>query len=87
MPKPDSKKQLLEYLAKSIVERPKAVKVTLAQSEGHTLLNLEVDPNDLGLIIGKRGKTIQAIRNLIRLQASRKGERVEVQLIDEKEKD
>jgi len=78
--------KLLEYIAKSLVENPKAVKVTPSQSENLIILNLKVDPKDLGLIIGKRGKTIQAIRNLIRLQAIKEGKRVDVRLIDEGEK-
>ncbi len=86
MPKPNAKKKLLEYLAKSLVENPKAVKVNQKQSENFTLLELRVDPNDIGLIIGKGGKTIQAIRNLVKLQAFKKGERVDVQLIDKEEK-
>ena len=78
--------KLLGYIAKSLVENPKAVKVTPSQSENLIILNLKVNPKDLGLIIGKRGKTIQAIRNLIRLQAIKQGKRVDVRLIDEGEK-
>lgn len=77
--------KLLEYIVKSLVENPKAVKVTLDRSENLVTLNLKVDPKDLGLIIGKGGRTIHAIRNLIRLQAIKEGERVDVHLIDEKE--
>lgn len=73
-------------MVKSLVENPKAVKVTLDRSEENLItLNLKVDPKDLGLIIGKEGRTIHAIRNLIRLQAIKRGERVNVHLIDEKD--
>lgn len=86
MPKLDAKKKLLEYIAKSLVDNPAAVKVICDQSENLSIFKLKVDPKDLGLIIGKEGKTIQAIRNLIRLQAFEKGKRIDVQLIDEEEK-
>lgn len=77
--------KLLEYIVKSLVENPKAVKVTRDQSENLVILNLKVDPKDLGLIIGRGGKTIHAIRNLVRLQAIKEGKRVDVHLIDEKD--
>ena len=81
----NSKKKLLEYLARSIVENPKAVKVAVTHSENQTTLHLEVDNQDLGLIIGKRGKTIQAIRHLIRLQIADATEKIDVQLNDERQ--
>lgn len=77
--------KLLEYIVKSLVENPKAVKVTQDRSENLVTLNLKVDPKDLGLVIGRGGKTIHAIRNLVRLLAIKEGERVNVHLIDEKE--
>ena len=85
MPKSSSTEKLLEYIAKSLVENPKAVKVTLDRSENLITLNLKVDPEDLGLVIGKGGKTIRAIRNLIRLQAIKEGEKVDVHLIDKED--
>jgi predicted RNA-binding protein YlqC (UPF0109 family) len=81
----DSKKKLLEYLARSIVENPEAVKIAVTHAENQTILHLEVDNQDLGLIIGKRGKTIQAIRHLIRLQIADAAEKIDVQLNDERQ--
>ncbi|HUS52060.1 MAG TPA: KH domain-containing protein [Candidatus Bathyarchaeia archaeon] len=83
MVKKDSLENLLEYLVKSIVEKPQAVKISSSQAEDGLALILEVDPGDLGLIIGKKGKTIQAIRTLARMKASQEGKRVNIQLLDD----
>jgi len=76
-------KKLLEYLAKSIVTKPDAVEINEEKSEGgFLLLKLKVDPEDMGLIIGKGGKIIRSIRNLVRIKAIREGARVHVELIE-----
>ncbi len=76
-------KELLEYLAKSITTKPDAVEITEEKSEGgFLLLKLKVDPEDMGLVIGKGGKIIRAIRNLIRIKAIREGSRVDVELVE-----
>lgn len=87
MVKKDSLENLLEYLVKSIVEKPQAVKINPSQTEEGLVLILKVDPNDLGLIIGKKGKTIQAIRTLARMKASQEGKRVNIQLLDDQKRE
>jgi predicted RNA-binding protein YlqC (UPF0109 family) len=79
--------KLLELIIKSIVQKPKKVKIKKAvptgrqeKTEGFVNFSLKVDPEDLKIVIGKRGRTIRAIRNLIRLKAIKEGARVNLEL-------
>ena len=79
--------KLLEFIVKSIVQKPEKIKIkkeTLPADgqEGENLIsfNLKVDPEDLKIVIGKGGKTIKAIRNLLRLRAFKEGKRVNLEL-------
>src|SRR3972149_2999278 len=58
--------QFVEYIVKSLVGKPDAVKVNRRIDEKGVLLELIVDPEDLGRVIGKRGSTAQSIRTLLR---------------------
>ena len=62
-------KDLVEYIAKSIVSSPEDVNVTEEHSEGRVILRLEVDPEDKGKVIGRQGRVAQAIRVLLRVAA------------------
>ena len=74
-------KELVEYIARSIVDAPEAVVVTeIPESEG-TLLQLEVAPDDRGRVIGKQGRVAQATRTLLRVMAIRKGNRVRLEIV------
>ena len=65
-------KELVEYIAKSLVNDPEAVEVTEEQDEeGNILLKLKVADDDKGRIIGKQGRIAQAIRSIIRVKASK----------------
>ena len=60
-------KELVEYIVKSLVENPDKVKVsTEEESEKVTILNIEVDSNDLGKVIGKGGKIANSIRTIVK---------------------
>lgn len=72
--------KLLEYIVKSIVQKPKKVKIKKEEAEGFTDFSLKVDPEDIKIVIGKKGRTIRAIRNLLRLRAIKKGIRVNLKL-------
>ncbi|KKW05560.1 MAG: hypothetical protein UY40_C0015G0006 [candidate division CPR1 bacterium GW2011_GWC1_49_13] len=75
-------KELLSYLVKEIVSEPKKVKVT-EEKEGEGLrLSVEVSPDDMGILIGKKGHTIQAVRSLVKTAAAKKGVNVFVELIE-----
>src|SRR5579884_876238 len=58
--------QFIEYVVKSLVGKPEAVKVDRRIDEKGVLLELTVDPEDLGRVIGKRGATAQSLRTLLR---------------------
>ncbi|MCI0452929.1 MAG: KH domain-containing protein [Candidatus Latescibacteria bacterium] len=69
-------KALVEYVAISLVDDPKSVKVTPATKENYIVMELTVDPEDLGKVIGKNGQTARAIRTLVNAAASHAGEKV-----------
>ena len=74
-------KELIEYIAKSIVTVPEAVKVTEETDENGLILKLEVAPEDRGRVIGKQGRVAQAMRTLLRVVAVREGKRVQLEIM------
>ena len=60
-----SMKELLELIAKSLVDRPDEVVVTQVEGEQTTVLELRVAPDDLGKVIGKQGRTARSIRTIL----------------------
>ena len=72
----ESIKALIEYVATSLVDDVKSVKVTPATKENYVVMELTVDPADLGKVIGKNGQTARAIRTLVNAAASNAGEKV-----------
>lgn len=69
-------KDLLEYLAKAIADKKEAIRVVEEPSEGGGLvLTLISDPLDTGKLIGKRGVTAYALKNLLRIKAAQLGQR------------
>lgn len=76
-------KELLEYIAKSIVDNKESVLIEESETpEGEVLLKLTVDPTDMGKIIGKEGKIINAVRTIIRILAIKQGKKVRVELTE-----
>jgi len=73
---------VLTHVVRSIVNDPDAVQVDASKNRGRVRLEVRVGPNDLGRVIGKRGKTAQAIRTLVRAAASRDGVEVDVDFVD-----
>lgn len=75
---------LVKYLVTNIVDKPDSVNITDTVDESNThLINITVDPDDMGKVIGKGGKIINAIRELTRVKAIKLGERVRVVLEDQ----
>ncbi|HVR42673.1 MAG TPA: KH domain-containing protein [Thermoanaerobaculia bacterium] len=58
-------RELVEFLARSLVEEPDQVRVTEVRRDHATVLELRVSPADLGKVIGRQGRTARAIRNLV----------------------
>lgn len=75
-------KELLEYLAKALVDNPERVEVTSVEGERSVILQLRVDPSDLGKVIGKNGRIAQAMRTLIKASATKEGRNAIVEIID-----
>jgi|SRR3990167_11514110 len=73
-------KDLLEYIVKNLVSNPEAVVIEQSGGQGEVNLLLTVDPADMGLIIGKNGQTIHALRRLLTVRAIAEQVRVNLQL-------
>jgi predicted RNA-binding protein YlqC (UPF0109 family) len=71
-----SDQEFLEFVVKSLVDNPSAVKVNRTVDEMGVLLLLDVAPEDMGKIIGRSGKTAQAIRSLLRVVGMKNHARV-----------
>ena len=74
-------KELVEYIAKSIVNAPDDVVVTEEKTEEGITLKLQVADDDKGRVIGKQGRIAEAIRSLIRVKAAKAGTRVNLEII------
>ena len=67
---------LLEYLAKSLVDEPDAVRVVRSEREGAVVLELHVAPDDVGKVIGRQGRIARALRAVVRAGGVRENRRV-----------
>lgn len=78
-------KQLIEYIVSNIVNHPESVVITEEQTEDKeaTKYLIKVDPEDVGRVIGKQGKVIKSIRQIVRIAAIQKGTRAIVDLLEE----
>lgn len=72
--------QFLEYVVKSLVEKPEEVKISRTVDEMGVLLTLTVDPVDMGKIIGRSGNTAKAIRILLRVVGMKNNARVNLKI-------
>ena len=75
-------KDLLTYIAQNLVEHPQAVDVQETETDGNVVLELRVDPSDMGKVIGRQGRIAKEIRTLMRSVAQRRGTRVSVEIVD-----
>lgn len=74
-------KQVLTDIAKAIVDNPDSVKVTeTEQTEGNVLLVLSVAPDDMGMVIGKKGRIAKSIRTIMKVAANAVGKKVTVEI-------
>ena len=75
-------KELLPYIAQSLVEHPESVSVTEHETPTETVLELQVAPDDMGKVIGRQGRIAKEIRALMRSVAQRQGKKISVDIID-----
>jgi predicted RNA-binding protein YlqC (UPF0109 family) len=76
-----SMKELVEFIAKSLVDDPSQVYVSEIEGENSVILELRVGPEDMGRVIGKGGRTINAVRTLVRVLAAKQGKRVTLEVV------
>lgn len=77
-------KDLIQYLAKSLVSDPGAVEINETIDEGASVLQLKVAKEDLGRIIGKQGRTAKSIRSLVNAAATMNNRKVVLEIFEEK---
>ena len=74
-------KELLEMIARSLVDNPDEVSVTVVEEDYNTVLELRVADEDMGKVIGKRGRIAKSIRTLMKSYAIKENKRVMVEII------
>ncbi len=77
-----SMKELVEYIAKALVDRPDQVQVTEIEGEQTSVIELKVAKEDLGKVIGKQGRTARAIRTLLSAASTKIGKRAVLEIIE-----
>ena len=75
-------RELLEFLARELVDDPDAVEVDEGSDDRGPILTLTVAPDDMGKVIGRSGRTARAIRTVVRAAATRKGIGAHVDIVD-----
>jgi len=76
-----SLKELVEYIAKSLVDHPEAVEVRQTASHSSVVLELRVASDDMGRVIGKSGRVANAIRALLRVAGANDGRRITLEIM------
>ena len=74
--------EIVEYLARRLVDDPDAVRVETEERDGAVVLYLHVAPDDVGKVIGRQGRIARALRTLVRASSARDGRRVLVEIAD-----
>ncbi|OGS45708.1 MAG: hypothetical protein A2539_08130 [Elusimicrobia bacterium RIFOXYD2_FULL_34_15] len=75
-------KELVEYIVKSLVDNSKEVNISIDDSEIGKVIKIKVDDSDKGRIIGKQGKIIKAIRQVVAAAATKKNEKYRVEVLE-----
>lgn len=73
-------KDLVEVMAKALVEHPEEVSVTETEKNGEIIVELKVAPSDMGKVIGKQGRIAKAIRSVVKAAASKEEKKVTVEI-------
>ena len=75
-------KDLVEYLAKALVDNPEEVNVTEVEGESATILELSVAKTDLGKVIGRQGKTARAMRTILGASSAKMGKKSILEIVE-----
>ena len=73
---------LVEYIAKALVDQPEAVEVRTVEGDRSILCELKVSPDDIGKVIGRQGRIARAIRAIAKTAGSRTGKLIHVEIIE-----
>jgi uncharacterized protein len=76
-----SAKDLVEYVAKTLVDDPDAVEVTEVEEDGETVIELHVAEDDMGKVIGRNGSVAKALRTLLKVTSARQGTSVTLEIV------
>jgi predicted RNA-binding protein YlqC (UPF0109 family) len=74
--------ELLDYLARRLVDEPDAVRVEELEEDGALVLRLHVAPDDVGKVIGRQGRIARALRTVVRAGGAREGRRIVLEIVD-----
>ena len=74
-------RELVEYVAKALVDDPSAVRLDVVDDEGETVIELHVADDDMGKVIGRNGSVAKALRTLLKVAAARDGEPVSLEIV------
>jgi predicted RNA-binding protein YlqC (UPF0109 family) len=74
-------KELVEYVARSLVDDPEAVTVTQVEDEEGTVIELHVAEDDMGKVIGRNGSVAKALRTLLKVAAARDGGSISLEIL------
>jgi predicted RNA-binding protein YlqC (UPF0109 family) len=75
-------RELVEFLARRLVDAPDEVRVDEAEEDGALVLRLHVAPDDVGKVIGRQGRIARALRTIVRAGSVREGRRVVLEIVD-----
>jgi uncharacterized protein len=73
--------ELVEYLAKGLVDKPDEVRVERVEKDGALVLELHVAPDDVGKVIGRQGRIARALRTIVRAAGARSNERALLEIV------
>jgi predicted RNA-binding protein YlqC (UPF0109 family) len=76
--------QLLTYLARALVDQPDQVSLRMSEVDGARLYELKVAPEDVGKVIGRDGRTVNALRTLLNAAAQKSGQKVRLEILDDR---
>jgi predicted RNA-binding protein YlqC (UPF0109 family) len=74
-------RDLVEYVAKSLVDDPSAVSVEVVEEDGTTVIELRVAEDDMGKVIGRNGSVAKALRTLLKVTSARDGQPVQLEIV------
>ena len=75
-------KELIEYIATSLVDHPEAVQVSLVEGEQSSVVELRVAKEDLGKVIGKQGRTAKALRTILAAASAKAEKRMVLEIVE-----